>query len=132
MGAGCSSQTSNVSTETTNPIVKTSTSSTEIAVGECVTTTVKLIGYRLSTAGGNAVSGSGSSITYTNGISQVSYEQLPGIDTSEIGDKVKLCLVSLPKNCPPGDSRGKFYSANNLRTNLSWTAYDSEHLCGGA
>jgi hypothetical protein len=48
------------------------------------------------------------------------------------GDKVKLCLVSLPEDCPPGDDRGKIYRATNLRTGESWEAPDSQHSCGGA
>jgi len=48
------------------------------------------------------------------------------------GDRVKLCLVAISDECPPGDDRGKVYKAINLRTHKSWTALDSEHSCGGA
>jgi uncharacterized protein YecT (DUF1311 family) len=48
------------------------------------------------------------------------------------GDKIKLCLVSLPKNCPPGDERGKTYSVFNYRSKRGFTGVDSWHSCGGA
>jgi hypothetical protein len=96
-------------------------------VGECVQTTVQQVGTRLENT-----PGSGSAISYANGVSQVSYDQVPGIDASQAGDGVKLCLVSLPQNCPPGDDRGKVYSATNLRTGQTWSEPDSEHMCGGA
>ena len=48
------------------------------------------------------------------------------------GDKVKLCLLSLPQDCPPGDDRGKVYSVTNLKNQMSFTGVDAWHLCGGA
>jgi hypothetical protein len=96
-------------------------------VGDCVQTTVQQVGTRLE-----GTPGSGSAISYANGASQVSYDQVPGIDSSQAGDAVKLCLVSLPQNCPPGDDRGKIYSGTNLRTGQTWSEPDSEHSCGGA
>ena len=56
----------------------------------------------------------------------------PAIARSRPGDPIRLCLVSIPKHCPPGDDRGRFYKATNLRTGKSWTLPDSEHMCGGA
>jgi len=96
-------------------------------VGDCVTTTVTQVGSRLE-----GMANSGSAILYADGESQVSYDAVPGIDHSKPGDGVRLCLVSLPQNCPPGDDRGKVYSAANQRTGESWSAPDSEHMCGGA
>ena len=49
-----------------------------------------------------------------------------------VGDPVTLCLVSIPRNCPPGDDRGKVYSAANWRTQERWSLPDSQHSCGGA
>jgi hypothetical protein len=95
-------------------------------IGACSTTTITDIGYRLDTAD------SGSAIVYANGGGQVSYDTIPEIHRSRIGDAVKLCLVSLPEDCPPGDDRGKIYSATNLRTGEAWEAPDSQHSCGGA
>ncbi len=96
-------------------------------VGQCVTTTVKAIGTRLQ-----GVAGSGSAISYSDGLSQVSYDTVPGIVGSKAGDKVTLCLFMLPVNCPKGDDRGKMYKAANLRTKQTWLEADSEHSCGGA
>jgi hypothetical protein len=95
-------------------------------IGACGMTTITDIGYRLDTPD------SGSAIVYANGGGQVSYDTIPEIHRSRIGDKVKLCLVSLPEDCPPGDDRGKIYRATNLRTGESWEAADSQHSCGGA
>jgi hypothetical protein len=51
---------------------------------------------------------------------------------SRVGDRVRICLVSIPKGCPPGDERGRAYATTNLRTGAAWTRRDSAHLCGGA
>ncbi|MFT3729705.1 MAG: hypothetical protein QM759_17920 [Terricaulis sp.] len=98
-----------------------------MTVGACVDATVGTVGSRLE-----GVPTSGSAILYTNGMSQVSYDAVPGIDHSKAGDTVHLCLASVPQNCPPGDDRGKVYSATNQRTGETWSAADSEHSCGGA
>lgn len=95
--------------------------------GHCVRTSIQAIGTRLE---GQA--DSGSALVYANGIRGVSYDTLPGIVGSRVGDKVELCLVSIPKNCPPGDVRGKVYLAINLRTQVFWRLPDAEHSCGGA
>ena len=96
-------------------------------VGECSDTTVQWIGTRLE-----GIPDSGSAIEYANGGTQVSYEMIPGIEQSQVGDSVRLCLESIPADCPPGDDRGRIYRAANLRTHQSWRAMDSEHSCGGA
>ena len=96
-------------------------------VGQCVATTLKTIGTRLE-----GVADSGDYVEYGNGIVGVSYEQDPAIAKARVGDKITLCLVSLPKNCPPGDTRGKMYSALDLRSKGKWTLPDAEHMCGGA
>jgi hypothetical protein len=96
-------------------------------VGQCSETTIKSIGYRLIGA-----RGSGSAVTYDNGGYQVSYETVPGIRKSRRGDRVRLCLVELPVDCPKGDARGKIYKATNLRTGATWELADAEHGCGGA
>jgi hypothetical protein len=96
-------------------------------IGDCAETTVTLVGTRLE-----GVADSGSGIVYANGLTQVDYAAVPGIDHSTIGDAVRVCLVSIPENCPPGDDRGRFYAATNLRTNETWTLPDSQHMCGGA
>lgn len=96
-------------------------------VGDCVDTTITETGPRLE-----GVPDSGSAVVYANGKSQVSYDMIEGITHSQVGDSVRLCLVSVPENCPPGDDRGRVYSATNTRTGESWSAPDSQHMCGGA
>jgi hypothetical protein len=95
-------------------------------VGQCRETLITTIGHRLENPD------SGSVVQYKNGLIQISYDVIAAIHRSKVGDKVKVCLVSLPQNCPPGDDRGKVYRATNLRTGESWEAPDSQHSCGGA
>ncbi len=96
-------------------------------IGQCVETRVKEVANRLENT-----PGSGSDITFENGLSQVSYEQIAAVDASRPGDPVTVCLVSIPKGCPPGDNRGREYRSTNKRTGRSWKLPDSEHMCGGA
>ena len=95
-------------------------------VGECAMTAIREVGTRLDTPG------SGSAVSFENGGTQVGYETVPAIDHSRPGDRVRMCLVSIPKNCPKGDERGRVYRTTNLRTRQSWTLADSAHMCGGA
>jgi hypothetical protein len=104
-----------------------------LRLGECVQTRIEQISTRLQNGeGGRPIKGSGSAVTYTNGLYGVSYEQVYGVDHSRRGDPVTVCLVSIPRGCPPGDDRGRVYSAINHRTHLTWQLPDSEHMCGGA
>ena len=96
-------------------------------IGQCENTTIKDIGTRLE-----GVADSGDQVIYANGILAVSYETIKGLKGSRVGDPVKLCLTEIPDDCPPGDDRGKTYKATDLRTHKSWSAMDSEHMCGGA
>ncbi len=96
-------------------------------IGQCVGTRVKEVGTRLENT-----PGSGSLVTFTNGGVQVSYDQVREVDELRRGDRVSMCLVSIPKDCPPGDDRGRTYKTTNKRTGQSWTLPDSEHMCGGA
>ena len=96
-------------------------------IGQCVGTRVKEVGTRLENT-----PGSGSLVTFTNGGVQVSYDQVREVDESRPGDRVSMCLVSIPKDCPPGDDSGRTYKTTNKRTGQSWILPDSEHMCGGA
>ncbi|MFI4936522.1 MAG: lysozyme inhibitor LprI family protein [Caulobacterales bacterium] len=95
--------------------------------GSCALTTISNVGTRL-----DGMPGSGSAVNMANGADQVSYDTIAAIDRSRPGDPVLVCLVSLPRNCPAGDDRGKIYAAANLRTLGAWSDADSEHMCGGA
>jgi hypothetical protein len=74
----------------------------------------------------------GSYVRYTNKDTQVSYEWNAALAGSKVGDKVRFCLISIPKDCPPGDDRGRVYETTNLRTNQAWKMPDDQHMCGGA
>ena len=82
-------------------------------IGQCVETTIEKVGSRLV-----GVSESGDAVMYSNGIFGVSYDAVPGLRRSKPGDPVQLCLTSLPEDCPPGDERGKIYTATNLKNNI--------------
>jgi hypothetical protein len=102
-------------------------------VGQCSDTFVANVGSRLADgATGQPIAGSGTVISFTNGMSLVSYDTVPAAAASKLKDKVKMCLYSVPKNCPPGDNRGKFYNVMNYRTHGKFRMSDSQHLCGGA
>lgn len=104
-------------------------------VGACSTTTIKGIGTRFSDKLVPPKRGEmdeGTSVQLRNGVYGISYEYVPAVGRSRIGDKVMTCLASVPKGCPKGDDRGKYYTTTNLRTQESWTLPDSQHMCGGA
>ena len=96
-------------------------------VGQCVQTTIKEKFSRLE-----GVPDSGSGIQYANGIYGVSYDIIKPITRARVGDKITLCLTFIPGDCPPGDDRGKTYSAVDHRTSGKWELPDAEHMCGGA
>src|SRR5215475_1302923 len=79
-------------------------------VGACVETSLKEIATRLE-----GVADSGSLVVYKNNIVGESYDTIKAITKAKVGDKITLCLTSIPKNCPPGDDRGKTYSAFDHR-----------------
>ena len=96
-------------------------------VGQCVETSITEITSRLE-----GMPDSGDAVVYANDIYGVSYDQIDTLRNSEVGDPIKLCLTALPEDCPPGDERGKVYSALNERTRETWELPDAEHMCGGA
>jgi hypothetical protein len=103
-------------------------------VGQCSDTFIQHIGTRLEDGQtGQPIPDSGTSVNLTNGVYLVSYDDVPVLSQgSQPGDKVKLCLLSIPQNCPPGDNRGRVYSLMNYRTKGHVEMPDSEHSCGGA
>lgn len=98
------------------------------AVGGCSDTFVAEVAGRLQD-----LEDSGTSVRLTNGINLVSYDIVQAAKSSKPGDKVQLCLKSVPQNCPPRDTeRGKIYTVLNYRTRQSFEMPNSEHMCGGA
>jgi hypothetical protein len=102
-------------------------------VGRCADTFIQRTGTRLVDGSTETpITGSGTSVNLTNGIYLVSYEDIVQLQRSRPGDKVKLCLLEIPEDCPPGDNRGRVYSLLNYRTNGYAEMPDSQHMCGGA
>jgi hypothetical protein len=101
-------------------------------VGQCADTKVLRVETRLVDGSDQPIEGSGSAIEFVNGGYQVSTDTVPEIEASRPGDIVRVCLVSIPQRCPPGDRRGRVYRTVNLRTKGVWTLPDAEHSCGGA
>lgn len=101
--------------------------------GQCRFTTVKRVEQRLEDASTHRqIANSGSAIVLANGVYGVSYDQVTAVNRSRSGDRVMTCLAKLPRHCPAGDARGKWYTTTNLRTDEAWTLPDAEHMCGGA
>jgi hypothetical protein len=95
-------------------------------VGDWAITTIIDISARLK---GTLAQDTGSAIVYANGVSGVSYEFVPTLHASRIGDRVKLCLVSILTNCPMSEDRGHEYQATNLRTGKHWASgYSSDYI----
>lgn len=102
-------------------------------INQCANTFIQRIGTRLMDGStGESITGSGTTAILTNGVYLVSYDEVPQLRVAQAGDKVKLCLLHIPENCPPGDNRGKVYSLLNYRTGGSVNLPDSQHMCGGA
>jgi len=102
-------------------------------IGECSVTRIEEISTRLvNSTTGARVPGSGSAVSFRNGGYQVSYDDEEEISRSRVGDRVRMCLVTIPEGCPRGDTRGFRYTTTNLRTGEQWTLPDSPHSCGGA
>jgi hypothetical protein len=101
--------------------------------GTCVWTKIAKLEHRLQNGeNGPMVPDSGSALQYENGGYQVSYDELDAVHHARRGDRVLMCLISIPHPCPPGDGRGRWYTTTDLRSLESWTMMDSEHSCGGA
>jgi len=103
------------------------------AIGQCASTHIKTLTARLGddpleTASPDA----GSAATFTNGGGAVSYDREPGLAASKVGEPVVMCLISIPRDCPGDDDRGRVYYSLDLVAKGSWALPDSEHLCGGA
>lgn len=101
-------------------------------MGACAPTHISELGTRFSDQLSEEDNGEGSRVGFVNGGNQVSYEHEPALVASRAGDQVVMCLISVPRDCPPGDDRGRGYYTLNLRTKGSWNLGDSQHMCGGA
>jgi hypothetical protein len=106
------------------------------SVGECADTTITSItdrfGADLTPTRSKKGSDTGTIIRFSNSGVQVSPEKERAIVRSQIFDKVNMCLVTIPKDCPVGDIRGRVYKTTNLRTGESWSLPNDIRGCGGA
>ncbi|TIU48127.1 MAG: hypothetical protein E5W19_19300 [Mesorhizobium sp.] len=103
------------------------------AIGQCASTHIKTLSARLGddpleTASPEA----GSATTFTNGGGAVSYDREAGLAASKVGEPVVICLISIPRDCPKDDDRGRVYYSVDLVSKGSWALPDSQHMCGGA
>jgi hypothetical protein len=105
-------------------------------VGDCADTTITSITdrYGADLAPGRARKGSdpGTIVRFSNSGVQVSLVKEQAIARSQIFDKVNMCLVEIPKDCPAGGTRGRVYKTTNLRTKESWSLSNDTRSCGGA
>jgi hypothetical protein len=103
-------------------------------VGECADTTITSItdryGADLTPANSRKGADKGTIVRFSNSGVQVSLDKERAVARSQIFDKVNMCLVAIPKDCPAGDIRGRVYKTTNLRTGESWSLANDVHDCG--
>ena len=101
-------------------------------VGECFDTTITAItdryGEDLSPRAKRGAD-PGTIIRFSNSGVQVSLKRENAIMHSQIFDKVNMCLVEVPKECP-SDLRGRVYRTTNLRTKETWSLANDIKSCG--
>jgi uncharacterized protein len=102
-------------------------------VGECAVTHITELTTRFGEGPlAQADNDAGSLVTFANQGVQVSYDHEYGLASSQVGDAAALCLVSIPRDCPEGDERGRTYYGIDLLLHGTWVLPDSQHMCGGA
>jgi hypothetical protein len=102
-------------------------------IGECAETTITSITDRYGEdLSPRAKKGTdpGTIVRFSNSGAQVSMRRENTIVHSQVFDKVNMCLVEVPKECP-GDLRGRIYRTTNLRTRESWSLANDIKNCGG-
>jgi len=104
-------------------------------VGECAETTITSITdrYGQDIPPNRAKKGDdpGTIVRFSNSGAQVSMRRENSVVHSQVFDKVSMCLVEIPKECP-NDIRGRVYRTTNLRTKESWSLANDIKSCGGA
>jgi len=101
-------------------------------LGGCAVTHIAELTTRFGEPLEGADAGAGSGVTFVNGGRLVSYSVEDGLAASQVGNAVAVCLLSIPRDCPAGDERGRMYYTVNLITQGTWALPDSQHMCGGA
>src|SRR5258708_5147607 len=84
--------------------------------GECAETTITALTdyWGLKISARKQEIDQGVAISFSNKGGQYSHETPPAVVKSKVGDRVKLCLISIPSGCPAGDNRGRIYRTTNL------------------
>ena len=100
-------------------------------VGTCYPARITAIGSRMG-EGDTPSRDFGTTVDYSNGLSLVDYGLVRPVARSRVGDRVRICVHDLPKDCPGDDLPGIGYRTHNLRTDQSWIMGDSQHVCRGA
>ena len=101
-------------------------------VGECFETTITSITDRYGEdlpARAKKGADPGTIVRFSNSGVQVSLRRESSIVHSQIFDKVNMCLVEVPKECP-NDLRGRIYRTTNLRTKETWSLANDIRSCG--
>ena len=101
-------------------------------IGDCAMTHIAELGTRFGDPLDGADPNAGTAVTFTNHGGQVSYELENSLYDAKVGDPVAMCLISIPRDCPKGDTRGRVYYGLDARTGGAWSLPDSQHMCGGA
>jgi hypothetical protein len=101
-------------------------------VGECAETTITSITDRYGddlSAHAKKGADPGTIVRFSNSGVQVSLKRENSIVKSQVFDKVNMCLVEVPKECPK-DLRGRVYRTMNLRTKETWSLANDIKSCG--
>ncbi|MBX3579536.1 MAG: hypothetical protein KF723_20215 [Rhizobiaceae bacterium] len=101
-------------------------------LGQCAATRIRSLTDRTGKPLAEAEAYSGTVVEFTNDGMQVSYGSEPALLGSEVGHQVSVCLIAIPRDCPPGDGRGRLYLGINHYTQGTWLLSDTQHMCGGA
>lgn len=101
-------------------------------LGECVKTRITDITTRFGQPINYENSDQGTAIAYKNGGYGVTYGRDWAFYDIRAGQPVIFCLMSIPRDCPDGDDRGRVYYSLNFETKDEWLLPDAQHMCGGA
>lgn len=100
-------------------------------LGACAATRIKSITTRFGEPVSDSNEDEGTALSFDNGGYQISYER-GDLGAARKGDRVVMCLMSIPRDCPEGDERGRAYYTLDPRIMQQWVLPDAQHLCGGA
>lgn len=101
-------------------------------VGDCVQTRISNVTTRFGEPVTYSNIDAGTSVEYANGGRVVSYGRDQGLFDAKAGQRVVMCLLTIPYDCPEGDDRGRLYYTFDADTKGEWILTDTQHMCGGA